>query len=67
MAIQVSVVSLVAGVTSVARYQVPLFVDSCAVTSTWPLRRARVHRNEMILHCRIGMAVERVLCLVCSC
>ena len=50
MAIQVSVVSLVAGVTSVARYQVPLFVDSCAVTSTWPLRRARVHRNEMILH-----------------
>ena len=33
------------------------------VRSTWLLRWSRVHRKEIILNCRIKVAVERVACL----
>ena len=35
--------------------------------STWSFLLARVHRKEMVLNCRIEMAVERVMRLVCKC
>lgn len=43
-----------------------VFISPC-VQSTWLLRWARVNRKEMILNCRIMIAVEKEVCLVCAC
>ena len=49
-------------------FKTKVFVSqSDACTNDLPLWRARLHRQEMILNCRIKQAVERAVCFDSAC